>query len=610
MRTDELAALIPASAAAGFREAAIWRGSPKLQWPELILEPESVRSGASMLSRNEKDALSALLRGFGAAAVEEEKLVAEIVRLTPLSGAEARDGLYRLQTAGIVFAVRRAWGERLLFLPKDAFAAWQKEMFPCPLLPLDDGCLVRESPSKKFRRPLGRQLLAAFAELARCGLELTAKGVPPKKTLQKIERALDAESAVFARLGGPARLAEPYTPAEAFVLDTALRLGLVAEGDGKHRRWREGGLRHWLELPNVRRERELYGCVAEQYAYADRLTAHAASALEGLEPLRWFRTGEMVRWLQTFSPAGGGHEEPEAVKNRLEGWLEALCAFGWMQRGTAADGEPVFRWCLNLEFHGFPEGAPYQEAEPEPLIMLDDGELLAPPSADYRVLWMLELVAERVSEDVISVYRLSRASVQRAIASGWSGKEAASFLEMASGNPLPPVVRSSLAEWGGEYTGEAKSAAVPYPLMESCAADPGRAGLDRKWGAAAEVGIGDEPAEPLLPDPLSVRGLPLSAPRPPLEILGRQVEQLPVMWLQQFRSYHPSTRRELLERALSIQAPVQLKLEGRIAEFVPQQVIGREAEWSVAGYLREGGAKEPVTLVPAMWEEMKLLLPE
>ncbi|AJY76443.1 helicase-associated domain-containing protein [Paenibacillus beijingensis] len=622
MRTNELAAVVPESEQALFPGSPVWTTSPVLQWPALILDPESVRAGISMLPRHAREALAAMMLRFGAAPVEEEKLVAETIRLTPLSGAEARDGFYRLQTAGIVFAVRKAWGERHLFVPRDAFAIWQRELFPCPIVPFEDFRPVRLDGPAKFCRTLGRQLLAAYAELARCGLGLTVKGTPAAKTLQKLERALDADSVAFAKLGGAFAPQAPYTPASAFVLDTALRLGLISAGGGKSWTWRFDALRRWLSQQRGQREQWLHRSIAERYAYADRLTAHAASALEGLKPRRWYSAEAMLRWLQSLFR--NDCAETEADRKRLGTWIDALCAFGWMQRGIADNGESCFRWTealcghepggraarlsraaadIDIDTGDDPAGCADDEPD-EALIVLDDGELLAPPSIDFGVLWRLELFADRVSEDVIAVYRMTRKSVIRGLAGGWTASDAERFLEWASGSSLPPVVRALLAEWSGAQQRAVRSGTL-YPFANTTGSllDDMQPFTD----LSEEICIADETG--LVPDPLSLRGFAWTAPRPPLEVLARQVEQLPVIWLQQFRSYHHSTRRELLERALSIQAPVQLKLAGRITEFVPQQVLQRDEEWTVKGFIREKGVKEPVTLLPEMWEEMKLLLP-
>ena len=83
---------------------------------------------------------------------------------------------------------------------------------------------------------------------------------------------------------------------------------------------------------------------------------------------------------------------------------------------------------------GFREG----DAE-EPLYIQPDGDLLAGPLVGYAVRWELEQIADKVSDELVNVYRLSAKSIGRACEEGRTEDGIRRFLERASGCPLPPA---------------------------------------------------------------------------------------------------------------------------------------------------------------------------
>ncbi|QAY65501.1 hypothetical protein [Paenibacillus protaetiae] len=90
-----------------------------------------------------------------------------------------------------------------------------------------------------------------------------------------------------------------------------------------------------------------------------------------------------------------------------------------------------------------------------------------------------------------------------------------------------------------------------------------------------------------------------------------QMADIPAMWLGKLRAYHHSTCKELLERAVEWQMPVQLKLKDGLRAFVPEKLLEHaDKGWAVKGRLRDNGLSKPVVLTPDSWDELKLLVPE
>jgi hypothetical protein len=86
---------------------------------------------------------------------------------------------------------------------------------------------------------------------------------------------------------------------------------------------------------------------------------------------------------------------------------------------------------------------------------------------------------------------------------------------------------------------------------------------------------------------------------------------VPSSWTKEWRSYHVSTARQLIEQAIRWQTAVGLRIDRAEVKWIPESVIPGEP-WSVTGwYASEEGAEAPVraTLQPGEWSDMRLLVP-
>ncbi len=87
------------------------------------------------------------------------------------------------------------------------------------------------------------------------------------------------------------------------------------------------------------------------------------------------------------------------------------------------------------------------EIPPGRLIVQPNFELLALAPVSEALLVKLDRFAERVSLEHIAQYRISKASVTRAIQMGLHAEDIKTILEQASGGDVPQNVQYSLTEW-------------------------------------------------------------------------------------------------------------------------------------------------------------------
>lgn len=86
---------------------------------------------------------------------------------------------------------------------------------------------------------------------------------------------------------------------------------------------------------------------------------------------------------------------------------------------------------------------------------------------------------------------------------------------------------------------------------------------------------------------------------------------VPASWTKEWRSYHASTARQIMEQAIRWQAAVGLRIGEKEVKWIPEAVAPGEP-WSVTGWYATGMDGETLprtTLQPGEWSDMRLLVP-
>ncbi|NIK68559.1 helicase-associated domain-containing protein [Paenibacillus sp. BK720] len=564
-----------------FMMSPLWTGAAGrgLKWEEAVLDRLSIQEAVDQMDEASAAVLRAFYNCFGAGPVSEERFFSLRQRF---SGAEFRYGLIQLQNAGLVFALRQGWGERLYAMPSDCFMLWHPYLFPIGQLPEADRMSVWEQRQEDMAlQPLGRQLLAVWAELARNGSGLTAKGVLPKKTTAKLMQAASVTDSDLLQAGWQQEETDPYNPAVSFMLKLSGQLGVLVN-EKKLLRWETQTLAAWFSKEELFREALLFQWCLNELLYKKPAMWHVMALLTRLEPGIWYSDAALSDQLCQLDLQG---MEWDQSRNAC---LKLLRGFGWMELAWAGENK-MLRWTIMPQLLYQKQRPPER---PEPIMIEPNGDLLVPPGCPYRIRWELELVAERKSDDYMSVWQLTRSSIERAIAHGRSVASIMALLQSASGGtPISPLLASSLTDWGKQTEADKKPLADAYPelSLEYPSAEFGfpLRSSEREFTGCELMNHEDFRIERFLPE----------------------LERVPINWMQQFRSYHHSTRLEILERALSWQAPVQLRMNDNTVAFVPARLERSGNGWTVTGVLREAETHREVCLSPEMWEGMKLVAP-
>nr|WP_301539629.1 helicase-associated domain-containing protein [Paenibacillus sp. NEAU-GSW1] len=221
------------------------------------------------------------------------------------------------------------------------------------------------------------------------------------------------------------------------------------------------------------------------------------------------------------------------------------------------------------------------------------------------MLWELELIADRISADRMTVYRLNAASIARAVKHGRTAAGMAAFLKQASGMPLSALVVTLVDDWSAQAD-RLDLKELPDSAKHPLLAIAGTGSIALPFSDTIPL---SPPAGMLSVDDWEQRLELLQEDRAAQQSVFPEMETVPVSWMRQLRAYHYTTRREMIERALKWQSPVQLQMEAGIVAFVPALLEADGDGWAVRGVLRESGECRQVRLTPGMWEEMRLVMP-
>ncbi|CAM4253706.1 helicase-associated domain-containing protein [Paenibacillus tarimensis] len=646
MNTRQVYSRLPEEARARLARQPLWRGGPD---PGGISR-DRIREVRGELTAPVQDILAFIVRSCGPRPFSEEKLTQQFAAAAGRSVCESRLACDELRREGILFTVRKSWGECLHFIPADAYSAWNRELAPVVPQPCKETAGIRVTSPYKPR--LSLQLLGMMAELAKQGIPITAKGLIAKKAAAAASSRLaytEADLAVFRSANTDS---SHYAVSFAVGLDAVVRTGLLELG-GTSASWKEPELAEWLALPDGQRECRLLDWTEERFAAYDERFACSASLLRGLRAGSWYSRHELEQWVKA---AGGA-----ACGEWLTDWLDLMAAFGWLQTGRSGKGVELVRWII----YPLAEEIPTPHPAAGSVLVLTGGELAVPHDTDYRSRWEIELMAEPERDGPMTIYKYSQATISRAADNGRTFEQLIDRLAAASGSPLPEHAFQLLEEWG-RAAGRVRFADVTImscqdePAADRAAADPSVARLLIRRLGKLDFLI-ERSNIPLLRKHLSAAGLepsrlmggdthcpyPLSAFGTGGELLQGAAENaftdyrdsagllqhpcplylyalepvptdkekrlpgtadIPAAWLQAMRDYHPSTRKEILKRAIELGVLVKLDRHGSVIDFIPRRLEEEGGNWFVAGQL-SGEGDSSLRLTPDMWSRMQLAIP-
>jgi hypothetical protein len=180
--------------------------------------------------------------------------------------------------------------------------------------------------------------------------------------------------------------------------------------------------------------------------------ADIAAAVEQVEPDFLRRNGRYDTWLlyDYHNRLMAGRESWSQVEGEFVG-VVFLAVLRWLGLVDSAGTERLDRVRFSPLGEHLLHGAPPPPEPPaEPLTVQGTFEVVCPPEASLWVRFQLPRIAERVSEDAASVFRLTRRSVLEAVERGITAEAILRFLADNGRGPVPQAVARYVEEWAGE----------------------------------------------------------------------------------------------------------------------------------------------------------------
>lgn len=585
-----------------------------------------------------------------------------------LSRAEAVTAFIALRHKGWIKAVRKSWGERLYYIPESllslltiAYAARVGQFVQQKVSVLQDDMTQANSISnnevqkvnivREGKPDIAAELLHVLAWMVRegqaqGGLPLTSKGTIHKKMVQRLSRMTILDPGDFAELGIRYDHEDVYPVHVALVIDLLLSLGLIEKA---HNRMHVSPdhLYHWLSLSWSIMHREIYSVCMDRYGIAEPKLQHFRYQL------LMFASREN-EWLSITTGTIDHDGQGEAIESResggslspsflthIRGWLDVLAGLGYGEIGESATGELLYRWQIDpkvlLNFANHEE----EHAGKNTIFVQPDFEIMVPPDVTPKVRWNLDIGAELMSRDRMSIYRITKERIVAASEIGLTADVMINFLRRYAGSGVPEHVELAIEQWGqeaerlhmdagqnvdqDEVTDKVKK--KDTWIYES------RSELLEKLNRTESKVIADE----------SIVGADefkdeLKVPKELFYIRGRVgliqddsklhtyeqdhsiTEQsglfpgygeIPEMWHNEWRGYHVSTARQIAAKAIEWQTKLGLKLDSNIVYVIPDQIQGHE-DWTLTGWYISDGGTDPAerrTFSPNEWNQIRLIIP-
>ena len=555
-------------------------------WPERekvashILAARTVEQTWRAMTQEEKQVLVYLLFRIGEDVLTYRQMEQYARDTSPLT---AYSGLTGLRRRGIVYTLRRLWGEVAYVIPYDLQKVW-RVCIQAEEAKVGSGeeTLFASYTHSRIRTsepiPVLWDVLFTIVHTYRYEpIALTKKGVLPMKTRRLLQALIPYEEEL---VGAVYPQDSEYTARERFVLTLLLHTGVIQRYETT------GGLVYQVEEEAVRRLfaggrsnvqsriwqavvevigrlHPLYPGMLERLAAADRIDIH--NLYEGEK-----------RLLQ----AAGISPDQKAWDEFVGQILPLLSALGFGSYCTEGGGM-LFIWNSRRE-----EGQDEKEKGSGRMGYVQPTfDVLLLPSAPYEIRWEVGAYAELVDLQEVWTFRFTQQTVRNGVRSQGE-TPLQELLVRIQGTDIPAHIQAQIERWasGGQIAvfGEvfllrcpdvavadwlAGDATLAYAIRErlnACdfliheASWPTVRTALEKQGVTIQAAQ-EEASRLVVSQEVREEGFKVESVFPELADSLPELRDIPVIWYKNWQAYHASTLRNMLSRAEALGVPLRLE---------------------------------------------------
>lgn len=575
-------------------------GIPQSSLPKALTDPAYWCSYTRRLSEEERKVLNwfAIERGEDWLAFRELK-----GNRLPLPSPDFRLILTRLRQRGIVYAVRESWGETFYVLPTDIREAWLAVEWG-----MDHTPFSKEEAHVNVTQPAApgimHDLFHFLVMIERDDVVFTDNGRLHRRAMQKMNVELNMVETSFQKAVWMQGDGEDLSTVHV-VHRLAEEYGFLLGKAGEQVSLDQEVLSKWLAMSHQEAEHELYELVIRALL---RVKPRYAACLLWMEQQKdWVFVRDMALfWIEQLGQAKTSWRTFATEWTDL--CLEPFHALGWIDWGEGISGK-AWRWS---SFSPFGKTVP----------MLDKGyvqpnfEWLIPLRFPLALRWKAAQFADLVQTDQMCTYDINESSVKRGIKKGWDAEEMLRFMHDHSLNPVPQNVEASIRQWERQkgrvrlervFILSCQDESLAQELQQHAGY---RSAIKRSLGEKDFL-IEERQAERLYAllneagyNPLTTeRFHKQQAPSPTarrerkekrFRVESRYPEweeaipglaNLPKLWTSSMREYHPSTLKQIVQRALEMQLELEWCREKANERQIlrPTRLVNEDGEWWVEG---------------------------
>jgi hypothetical protein len=480
-------------------------------------------------------------------------------RATELSGAELKAGIAQLRRKGILFAIRKSWGENSYFIPSDLLGIWQKLLMNSVRIYEQEDHKITLA-SKEYRG-LAFDLLFMLSYISFNEINLTKKRALPKRHLQNLAEMICLDDARITHFQiSEAALDFSDVPKVSVLMAFAKKLELIEYGPTRVT-LRQSKVHNWLQLSNNEMNCRLYVIFSEIFVSDLPAMKHFNTKIETLSSKRWYLIEDIVHWLQEYD-----------IMITFTDWLGLLTSFGFIESGFNTQGQAVLRWNISIN-----ESMDMTTLAGK-FYVQSDYEVLVPPDVSFSIRWELACVADHMLTEQVGIYRITEKSVHRALLNGRSAEDCINFLNRCSFFEIPDHLISAIKHWA-----RCHEDVFLKPIMSDL------------------VDVDDS----RLIKQESIEFYNIESTLMSRSDIYPLWQEIPSLWWKECRQYHGSTRKEIIKQAISWQTSLKLRNVNKEWVLIPESLQECELGWSLAGTIQ---ARE-VVISSDQWQEMQLILP-
>jgi len=393
-----------------------------------LLEQEKIKTVYQYMNDNEKEVLNYFI-------IHNPNQMFAYRKLERLNGRLTRDqfedGVTRLRRKGILYTIRRSWGDIGFIIPEDLYQAWHIFFFADVI---NQANIAEEiDASKRTTFNLEEDMFGVLSYLEKVEIPVTQKGTIHKRYVTTLLEQIKLEEVGLKYFPFKKKFNADYPQHLQILLELAMSLGLITYID----KLQPTSLTtNWYQLSATERRDLLTQWIRVLFNSTEIMHKHFLYCLLYLPENQWYSIDEMLQPLAKLMSRPMSQEIYERAMLEV---LIPLQTFGWIELGNDQSEQSFVRRIVT------------QEQEWKQIYVQPNYEILVPQGFPYHLRADLEQFASKVQQDQMNKYILTKETVMKSLTKGKTIETVIEFLSTYSALPIQENMVATINDWAKQY---------------------------------------------------------------------------------------------------------------------------------------------------------------